>query len=201
MEGGIAEWIISNRIEISGTVFGIIYVILSVKQKVATWFFGLLTSLLYIYIFFSAKIYAQMSIQFYYVFISLYAWILWAKGSKEGSGLKQLHVTYLDKSQVLIFSGVTLLIWATVNIILKKFTDSPVSVADSLIAALSITATWMLARKKIENWLIWIVANGFSVGLYLYQNMYATSILYIIYLASAVWGFIEWRRDYKKING
>lgn len=201
MEGQFIEWICNNWIEIAGTVFGITYVILSVKQKVATWFFGLLTSLLYIYIFFTAKIYAQMAIQFYYVFVSVYAWILWAKGTKEDSGEKQFHVSYLGKSNILIFSGVTLLIWATVYIILKKFTDSPVPVADSLIAALSITATWMLARKKIENWLIWIVANGFSVGLYLYQNMYATSILYIVYLISAIWGFTEWRRDYKKING
>ncbi len=200
MEGQFIEWIFNNLIEIAGTIFGITYVILSVKQKVATWLFGLLTSLLYIYIFFTTKIYAQMAIQFYYVFISIYAWTLWAKGSKSKSEEKQLHVTYLDKSQILIFSGVTLLLWATINIILKKFTDSPVPVADSFIAALSITATWMLARKKIENWLIWIVANGFSVGLYLYQNMYSTSILYIVYMMSAIWGFVEWRRDYNKIN-
>ncbi len=192
------SWIASNWIEVLGTIFGIAYVILSIKQSIVTWIFGLLTSLLYIYVFFSSAIYAQMVLQFYYVFISVYAWILWAKGTKVDSEEKQLQVSYLGKRNILIYSGLTLLIWGTINLILSKFTDSPIPVADSFIAALSITATWLLANKKIETWLIWIVANSFSIGLYIYQNMYPTAILFVFYCASAIWGYFEWKNDYRK---
>jgi nicotinamide mononucleotide transporter len=86
-----------------------------------------------------------------------------------------------------------LLIWY----ILKEFTDSPVPMADALATALSIVATWMLARKILEHWLLWIFVDAFSVGLFLYKQLYPTVVLFVIYTVMACIGYIEWKRDLK----
>jgi nicotinamide mononucleotide transporter len=91
---------------------------------------------------------------------------------------------------------VSLLLWVFIWLILKKFTNSPIPVGDSFVTSLSIVATWMLARKIIEHWMVWIVVDLVSLLLFLYKCLYPTSILYGIYTIVAVWGYIEWKKDF-----
>jgi nicotinamide mononucleotide transporter len=93
---------------------------------------------------------------------------------------------------------VTLLIFLFLIFILKRFTDSTVPVMDSLTTALSITATWMLAKKYIEHWLIWIFVDFFSAGLYVYKNLWPTVVLFIVYAVMAIVGYLEWKKDLNK---
>ena len=86
-------------------------------------------------------------------------------------------------------------ILAVYYIILQYFTDSPVPKADSVVGALSVIATWMLAKKKIENWLLWILADGLAAGLYFYKELYPTVILYIDYAVMAVVGYFQWKKS------
>ncbi len=79
--------------------------------------------------------------------------------------------------------------------ILTRFTDSTIPGWDAFTTALSITATWMLARKIIEHWYIWIIVNTVSIGLYIYKGLYPTVILFIVYALMAVVGYIEWRKE------
>jgi len=78
--------------------------------------------------------------------------------------------------------------------VLIKFTDSTIPKADSLVGALSIIGTWMLARKLIENWLIWIIADGLCVGLYVYKGLFPTVILFVIYTIMSVDGYWQWKK-------
>lgn len=179
-------------VEIVGAILSLIYLYLSIKEKVSLWFFGIISSIFYIVIFFQTKFYADMSLQFYYVIISIYGWIIWKHG-KQGSN-KELQTSQITKWLSLKLIIATGLIYIVYYLVLSKFTDSTIPKADSLVGALSIIGTWMLARKLIENWFVWIVADGLCVGLYIYKGLYPTVILFIIYTLMSVVGYLQWKK-------
>ncbi|HKK82004.1 MAG TPA: nicotinamide riboside transporter PnuC [Prolixibacteraceae bacterium] len=195
MNSIVIDWLVLNWVEILGAALGVGYVLLSVKQNILTWALGLATSLLYIYVFYESKFYADMSLQFYYVWISIYGWIIWAKGKQTSHGREKLPVTKISSKlalNLLIISGV---LWLGIFFVLKNFTDSPVPFGDAFTTAFSIVATWMLARKIIEHWLIWIVVDVVSIGLYIYKGLFPTTVLFIVYTLVAIWGYREWQKD------
>jgi len=189
------EWIILNWVEIFGTLLGIAYVFLSIKQNILTWLMGFLTSALYIYVFFHSKFYADMALQGYYVWISIYGWWLWSRGKTSISGRSILPVSQLKFKPAILLSIIAIGLWTGIYFILKNYTDSPVPFGDAFTTALSIVATWMLARKIIEHWLIWVIVDFVSLILYLYKGLYPTSILFLIYTGAAIWGYIEWKKE------
>jgi nicotinamide mononucleotide transporter len=190
------NYIQTNWIEIVGAILSLIYLDLSIKQKVSLWFFGIISSVFYIVIFFQTKFYADMSLQFYYVFISIYGWLNWKRGN-QGSG-EELPTTQLSKRLLLNLVVATGLIYIVYYLILSKFTDSTIPKADSLVGALSVVGTWMLAKKFIENWLVWIVADALCVGLYIYKGLFPTAILFIVYTVMSVVGYWQWRKRMKE---
>jgi nicotinamide mononucleotide transporter len=100
-----------------------------------------------------------------------------------------------------ILAGVSLLLFALIWFILKNYTDSNVPVADSLATSLSIVATWMLARKILEHWLVWIFVDLFSIGLFWYKELYPTVVLFVVYTIMAVVGYFEWKKDFDSKKG
>jgi nicotinamide mononucleotide transporter len=182
----------TNWIEIVGVVLSLIYIYLSIKQKMSLWFFGIISSVFYIVIFFQTKFYADMSLQFYYVVISIYGWINWNRG-KQGSG-EELPTTQLSKRLLINLIIATILIYIVYFLILSKLTDSTIPKADSLVGALSVVATWMLAKKLIENWLVWIVSDALCVGLYIYKGLLPTAALFIVYTIMGVVGYWQWKK-------
>lgn len=194
------DWAIRNWVEILGTVLGVIYVFLSIKQNILTWLTGLLTSVLYIYVFFVSKFYADMALQVYYVWVSIYGWWLWSKGVDTKKGHEVLPVSNLKQKPALILVTISLILWLGIYFILKYFTDSPLPVGDAFTTALSIVATWMLAKKIIEHWLIWIVVDFVSLLLYIYKGLYPTSIMFVVYTVAAAWGYFEWKKQLKNPN-
>jgi nicotinamide mononucleotide transporter len=179
-------------VEIVGAILSLIYLYLSIKEKVSLWFYGIVSSLFYIVIFFQTKFYADMSLQFYYVFISIYGWIIWVRG-KQGAKA-ELPTTRMTKRQTVNLVIATGLIYILYYMLLSRYTDSTIPKTDSLVGALGIVGTWMLARKLIENWFVWIVADGLCVWLYVYKGLYPTAILYVIYTLMSVVGYFEWKK-------
>lgn len=183
-------------IEIFGIITGILYVILEVKQNRLLWPLGIITSLAYVFIFFSGKFYADMGLQVYYVLISIYGWYLWSKGStKSPNG--ELPVVRATRQQAILLSLAFIASWVGIFFVLDRCTDSTVPLGDSFTTALAIVATWMLTRKIIEQWFLWIIANIVSIGLYIYKGLYPTVILYAVYTVMAVYGYVEWKRSMK----
>jgi nicotinamide mononucleotide transporter len=195
----ITEWLLSNRIELLGAILGILYVVLSIRQNIFTWPTGLLTSALYIVVFFKSALYASMALQVYYVFISIYGWYFWLRG-KNTNNKSQATVQNISRKLLVRIGIVTILIYGFILFILINFSDSDVPFMDSLTTSLSITATWMLARKYIENWLIWIFVDIVSSGLYIYKNLWPTVILFSVYTVMAFIGYVEWKKDLKSEN-
>jgi len=189
----ILEYIKTNWIEIVGAILSLIYIYLSIKAKVSLWFFGIISSVFYIVVFFDSKLYADLSLNLYYVVVSIYGWINWH--STENSDTISLRIAPFSRKLALKLVIATLGIYIIYCLVLSKLTDSTVPKIDALVGALSIVGTWMLARKLIENWIVWIVADGLCVGLYFYKGLYPTAILFIIYTLMAAVGYWEWKKS------
>jgi nicotinamide mononucleotide transporter len=197
-----ATWMWENKIELLGALLGLFYIFFSIKQHILTWPTGLFTSVLYIVVFFQSGFYADMGLQVYYVFISIYGWYFWLKGGKKNSvgHQKKLPARKTPKNLLIHLLLATIIIYSGILFILLNYTNSTVPYMDSLTTALSITATWMLAKKYIEHWIIWIFVDLFSAGLYVYKELWPTVILFLVYTVMAVLGYLEWKKDILKKN-
>ncbi len=207
----ILNWISQNWIEVFGAVSGILYVFLEIRQNPLLWPVGIVTSAFYIIVFFTGKLYADMSLQVYYLVISIVGWYWWIKGTgqraqssgqegydsslEEGQGDVKLQVSNLKLRTGLILSVVFILLYFTLWFVLSGLTDSPVPEADSFITSLSIVATWMLARKIYEHWYLWIVVNTASSVLFIFRGLIPTLVLYLVYLIMSFIGLRAWRRN------
>jgi nicotinamide mononucleotide transporter len=189
------SWIGAHYVEILGVIFSILYLIFSIRRNILLWPMGIASALLYMVVFFQSKFYADMGLNGYYVVISIYGWILWRKGSAEGGS--ELRVSRLGKRHGLILLVISAAAFVCIGMVLKRYTDSPVPYWDAFTTAVSFTATWMLARKILENWILWIIVDVVSMGLYLYRGLYPTLLLFAIYTTMAVIGYMKWLRDYK----
>lgn len=187
------NWLTDNWLELFGVVSTIVYLVLSIRQSIWLWPLGALSSAIYIAVYFANKFYADMGLQTYYLIISIYGFVVWlAHKNREG---RELAVSRTTSRQWLVLGIITAAIWGALYAILTLFTDSPVPIGDSFTTALAITATWMLTRKMIEQWLVFIVADAVSVALYFTRSMPLTAFLYIIYTTMAVVGYLKWRKE------
>ena len=190
----ILSWLWINKIELLGAILGLIYIIFSIRQHILTWPTGLLTSIFYILIFYQSGFYADMGLQVYYVIISIYGWYFWVKGNRP-SDSEKIPVRITGKILWIKILGTTFLIFIVILYVLKHYTDSTVPLMDSLTTAFSISATWMLARKYIGHWIIWIFVDLVSAGLYIYKNLWPTVLLFLVYTVMAYLGYTEWKKD------
>jgi len=203
------NWLSNNYIEIFGAVTGIIYVFLEIRQTIWLWPVGIITSAVYIWVFFMSKFYADMSLQGYYLVISCLGWYWWTRGKNGRIGEREngrvgereeseLLVTRLKLKTGVVLAGVFVLLYAAMWFVLTRLTDSPVPARDSFITSLSIIATWMLARKIYEHWYLWIVVNFVSAVLFLTRGLYPTVLLYVIYGLMSFVGLVKWRETIKE---
>lgn len=195
----LTEWLLVNKIEVLGAILGILYIRFSIRQNIFTWPTGILTSALYIIVFFNSSLYASMMLQFYYVGISVYGWYYWLNGKRDDNK-SLLPVQTANKKLWIKLAVIFAVLYVVILFILIRFSDSDVPYLDSLTTSLSIVATWMLAKKYIENWLIWIFADIVSVGLYIFKSLWPTVILFVVYAILAYFGYIEWKKDLKEKN-
>ena len=186
--------------EIIAATLGIIAIYFQIKVKPFYWIISLVVSSMYIVVYFSAKLYADMSMQFYYVGMSIYGLYVWLSGNNN-SDKKTIPISKIKnfKSWIIIVL-ISALSFIIIGYILKNFTDSNVPWWDSFTTSLSFVATWMLARKKIENWLIWIVVDATSVALYIYKQLYPTTILFIVLTLLAIVGYFQWKRELRTLE-
>lgn len=195
---GILSWLSTNWIEVSGVIISLIYLYFSVKQIIWLWPFGLLSALFYIWIYFSSGLYADMGLQVYYVGISIYGWYHWTRKETRNSEKPELIVSHIKLNTGIILLLVFLVLWLIISQLLIRFTNSEVPVMDALTTAGGIVATWMLARKILEHWILWIILDAISIGLYIYKGLFATVVLFTVYTLMAIVGYISWRKELHK---
>ena len=179
-------------IEVFGVTFALLYLWLELRQNPLMWVVGFVSSLAYVAIFFRHKFYADMGMNVYYMLMSVYGFYAWKFGGKTAS--RALPVSHASGGQWLVLTPVAAALFLAIYYTLKSYTDSPVPLGDALTTALSVVATWLLARKILEHWLLWIFINLASAGLYFYKDMYPTAALFVVYGAVAVYGYYRWKR-------
>lgn len=184
-------------IEIFGVLAALVYVYLEIKQRWSMWCVGLVSSLVYVYVFYALRFYADMCLSGYYAFAGIYGMWCWRAGAAkpDDSGRTTLQVSHITLKLASILALIASALFFTIRYLLIHYTVNPASpVGDALTAALSIVGMYMLTRKKIEHWLVWIVVNVISTGLYLYKNLYPTAGLYGIYTVLSFYGYWRWRK-------
>jgi len=137
------------------------------------------------------------SLQIYYVLVGIYGWIHWA-GVDANKTIINLPISRISKKNGIYLLLITFLLMLGIAQFLIYFTDSPVPWLDAFTTSLSVTATWMLARKVLEHWIIWVIVDLIYVGLFYYRGLFPSILLFLVYTALAVVGYFEWIKQWKK---
>ncbi len=197
MAGDIFDMLISNLADSSlpeaiAVLFGILSVWYAKKENILVYPTGIISVLIYIYICFFAKLYADMGINFVYFVMSVYGWYMWSK--KDSTVKAVLPISRCGKKDHIINLAMLAGFFVSLSYFLSAYTDSNVPVVDSLTTAIFIVGMWLMARKKIENWIYWIIGDLISIPLYFYKDLALTSIQFTVFLVLAILGYIEWRK-------
>lgn len=165
---------------------------LTARQVIWCWPTALVSVTMYAVVFYQARLYADMGLQGIYFLLSVYGWWAWLHG---GEGRTELSVTLVSwrlRSLLLLLGAAFALLLGT---LLHRFTDAALPFMDSTLTSFSLVAQWLMTRKHLENWIVWIAVDVFYVGMFLMKSLYLTAGLYAVFLLLATLGLAEWRRS------
>lgn len=178
-------------LQIVGTLLGLLYLWLEYKANIWVWIIGAIMPLVHGVLYLTSGIYADAAMQLYYVAAGIYGLVVWRRApKKKDDGI----IKHTPRSWYLRLAVVYAVLHVAIYFFLTECTDSRVPVFDSMSTALSIVAMWMLSRKLVEQWLVWLVVDMISVGLYIYKGIPITAALYTLYCILAIVGYLRWRR-------
>lgn len=178
--------------EAVGWITGIACVWLAAKQNVWTWPLGLVSTGLYVVVFYSVRLYADMGLNAFYFITSIYGWYIWLYGGKNKT---ERRVGRVGKKEMLVLLIIGTVFTLGLGYFLENYTDADLSYTDSATTAVSLIGYWMMAKKQIENWIVWLVVDVVYVGVYAYKGLYLTSFLYFIYLILCVKAYADWKKE------
>jgi nicotinamide mononucleotide transporter len=198
-------------LEAIATIFGLLSVYYSIRKNIWVYPTGIISTLLYVYILFNFGLLGDMMINFYYSVMSIYGWILWSKSSKD-----QIHVevSWATKKEwflsgILIFLS---LILVTIVYYYKPFIDNHFSMInvqlglyqldwanwlDVFNTAIFLVGMWFMAKRKIENWIFWIIGDLICIPMMIYKGLGITSLQYLVFTVMAIIGYFEWKKDHQ----
>jgi nicotinamide mononucleotide transporter len=182
-------------LEAIAVVFGLLSVWYAKKANILVYPTGIVSVLIYVYICFYAGLYADMGINFFYFIVSIFGWYKWTRKNELAQVLPISRCSTAGHIWGIIFTAVLFLI---LQYVLRKFTDSTVPYWDSFTTAIFIVGMALMALKKIENWIYWIIGNLVSIPLYFHKDLVLTSFQYFVFLILAVMGYLAWREKLKQ---
>ena len=184
-------------IEILGTAVGLIYLWQEYRASIYLWITSIIMPAIYLYVYYQAGLYADFGINIYYLVIALYGWLAWRynfslRGKRKES--KELSISHIRQGVIIRLALLFLAAWAIISYILIHYINSTVPFTDAFTTALSIVGMYMLARKYIEQWWVWLVVDITSCALYIYKELYFTAALYALYAIIAIFGYRKWKQ-------
>jgi len=187
----LLHYLQSSGVELLGVITGLVTLLLLVLENPWNWPIGIANNILYVVIFFQNRFYADMTLQIAYIVISAIGWYLWLHGGENHGALRVRRMPLAALLGTLAAGAVLTYLW---SILLARINDIA-PVFDAATAIFSIVAQYMIARKYIENWMLWIVIDVVSVWLYASKHLVPTAALYAVYIAFCVAGLIAWQRS------
>lgn len=182
----------SSCAEAFGFVTGVANVWLVTRQSLWSWPLGVLNALFYMVVFARTGLYSDTGLQVVYFVLSLYGWWHWSRG---GDTRAPLPVTRTPQRLALILAGVMAVTWVALAQITSRIPGAALPWLDSALVAISLVAQWMMTRKLLENWLLWIAVDVVYIGLFLNRGLPLTAVLYAVFLGLATLGYVQWRRS------
>ncbi len=187
----------AHWLDLLTTVLGLAYIILEYRASIWLWAVGFAMQCLGIVLYYQKGLYADCGMEFYYLSMTIYGWWHWMHPSKApslGEGVGDRLISHFPLRLALLWIIITCVAWLSLYVFLSRCTDSTVPLADSFTTALSFVGIWALARKYVEQWLIWIVVDVVTCFLYFHKDIPFKASLYALYVIIAIWGYRRWRR-------
>ncbi|MCI5917671.1 MAG: nicotinamide riboside transporter PnuC [Bacteroidales bacterium] len=182
-------------LDITATIVGLVYIWLEYRASIYLWIAGIIMPAIDIFLYYEAGLYADFGMAIYYTLAALYGYAVWKWGKKRGTAAdEQLPITRFPKRKVLPVALLFAVAWAAIYEILIHFTNSDVPITDSFANALSFVGLWALARKYLEQWMVWIVVDVVLSALYIYKGIPFKASLYALYVVIAVAGYFKWKK-------
>jgi nicotinamide mononucleotide transporter len=188
----LGTWFAAHGLELAAVLFGIVSVLLSVRQNIWSWPTALINVALFFALFYKSGLYSDMGLQVVYFVLSLYGWYEWLYGGKNRTPLR-VSKTPLRLVPVLVAIGVVG--WIGLAKLTARLPGVALPYLDAALATVSLIAQWLMTRKLLENWMLWIVVDVVYIGMFIFKGLYLTAANYAVYLALAVFGHISWRRS------
>ena len=188
-----------QALEIIGVAVGVIYLWLEYRASIYLWIASIVMPAIYLFVYYDAGLYADTAINIYYLAIALYGWAAWKWGfsfsrKAEEQPQKELPISRITTRGWLQMGALYVVAQLVITTALIYLTDSDVAWFNGLTTSLSIVGMYMLARKYIEQWWVWLVVDILSAGLYFYKGLQFTAVLYAAYAVIAVAGYFKWKR-------
>jgi nicotinamide mononucleotide transporter len=198
----IVEWLKQQTLlETTGVITGLLCVYLAARNNIWNWPIAIVSVIIYIFIFLHARLYADMGLQVYFLVTNIYGWYFWSK--KSAVEIKT-PVALITGRQILYATAIVVIFTPAFGYSLIRlapvlhYTPASFPYLDSFCTACSLVAQFYLARKILENWLIWIFVDIIYVGVYIFKGLDLTAVMYAIYVAIALLGYLDWKKDYAK---
>jgi len=192
----VIDWLKSQSLlEISGVISGILCVYLAARNNIWSWPLAIISVSIYIIIFFDAKLYADAGLQIYFLITNIYGWYFWSRKPEKDD---KVPVSFATRKSLLLSLMAILIFTLLLGTFLYKGTDASFPYIDSFCTACSLVAQLFLARKIIENWLIWIFVDIIYVGVYLVKDLHLTAGMYALYILIAAMGYINWKKEFRQ---
>ncbi|MCK5781337.1 MAG: nicotinamide mononucleotide transporter [Flavobacteriales bacterium] len=179
-------------LEAFATIFGLLSVWFAIKENILVFPTGIINTSIYVYILFFAGLFGDMSINAYYFYMSFYGWYKWTRKTDDSHFIPIRYSTSKEKlySVILLVVSYVLLFY-----ILKNFTSSSVPKIDALTTSMFFVGMWLMAKKIIDNWIYWIIADLITIPLYIYKGLTITAFQYLVFTILAVMGYIAWKKQ------
>lgn len=181
-----------SSLEIIAALFGVVSVFLSVRQNIWSWPTAIVNVGLYIVVFYETKLYADTGLQVVYVVLNAYGWYHWLYGGKNRT---ELPVARTGLRLGLILTGIVAAGAILIGTLLSRNTDAALPYVDALTTSTSLVAQWMMTRKLLENWIVWVAVDVVYIGMYISKSLHVTAVLYFIFLILSAVGYLQWRRS------
>ena len=187
----VVQMVGSRPVEIAAVVCGLLNVGLIIRRSIWNYPFGFAVVTLYAFIFYEYRLYSDALLQVYFFVIQIYGLWNWLAHRQEDG---RVVVERLTSRETMLYGGLTLAGWVVLSSLMHRFTDASFPWWDGAIAALSVLAQYLLSRRKLENWVLWIAVDVLAIGLFWVKGLQPTAALYVVFLCLAITGLLQWRR-------
>ena len=191
----VANYFISSPWELIGAASGLLCVWLIIRENIWNWPVGLAYALVSLLVFYKARLYSDLVLHVFYVFMNGYGWYYWLRGAGARSSGGRLVVARLRKRSASLLGTATVIGIIAMGWLFDYYTDADLAYWDSTTTVMSFAAMWMAAHKYIENWIVWLVIDVLATGIYIFKGIWPYAVLYGLYIPMAVWGWMAWLRS------